>query len=152
MIVEVFQSPPQNNHINEIINLKNECFGARIFNYIPDNFIVAVEDDKVVGYCGLDFDENELHIESLCVSLHYRRKGIGTAILDKAYEFGGKSCKYLTLEVNRHRDNGLLQFYEKRGFVANIRPGYSEICLKKYIGVNQDQLLLLRHQNTSYQQ
>jgi ribosomal protein S18 acetylase RimI-like enzyme len=123
--------------IEDTIKLKDECFGQRLFNYIPDNFIVAFDLERnVVGYCGLDFQyiENGVHIESLCVNKHYRRKGIGKSILDKVYEVGKliKDIEYLALEVNR-QNKDLLIFYEKCGFNADIRPGYCEISFKKTI-------------------
>jgi ribosomal protein S18 acetylase RimI-like enzyme len=136
--IEVFGNESRNEKlIEDIINLKDECFGRRLFNYIPDNFIVAFNEERsVVGYCGLDFQyiENGLHIESLCVNKPYRRKGIGKSILDKAYEVGKliKGIEYLALEVDR-QNKDLLIFYEKCGFNANIRPGYCEILFKKTI-------------------
>ena len=73
---------------DDIIDLKDQNFGRRFFNYVPHNIIVVFnENNKLVGYCGLNLI-NGLHIESLCVDQDFRYNGIGKSILEKAYEIG----------------------------------------------------------------
>jgi GNAT superfamily N-acetyltransferase len=149
------------NLLNDILDLHSSCFGRRMFNYIPDNVIIAFnEKNKIIGYCGLDFN-NGLHIESLCVDKDSRLKGVGRCILEKAYEVGKQLNKnypswidhidydygfnkddltYLILEVSNDYDDfnfnsfrGLLNFYEKCGFKKNNIRVCSEVCFKKVI-------------------
>jgi len=144
---------------DDILDLKDLNFGRKLFNYIPQTTIVAFSYEnnisKVVGYCGLDFN-NGLHIESLCVDNKYRFKGIGKSILEKAYNIGVKlnsinpnwgdyieynavekpidDLKYLILEVDRYENyKSLLAFYEKCGFKGVEKRGYSEVTFKKLI-------------------
>jgi len=146
---------------DDIIDLKDQNFGRRFFNYVPHNIIVVFnENNKLVGYCGINLI-NGLHIESLCVDKDFRYNGIGKSILEKAYEIGQKlnknpnwidnieydgdiinkkfpitinDPKYLTLEVNNdYNFRGLLIFYEKCGYERIPMPGYSTAYFKKLI-------------------
>ena len=140
------------NLMDEIQDLKDENFGYKFFNYIPNDVIIAFNGNKIVGYCGLNF-ENGLHVESLCVDENYRHNGIGRSILEKAYEIGKNlnkklptwekyikndmdgNSKCLTLEVERYAPNyrGLQTFYEKCGFEEINRIGYIEARFTKII-------------------
>lgn len=142
------------NLMDDIQDLKDQNFGYKFFNYIPNDVIIAFDDNTVVGYCGLNF-ENGLHVESLCVNEDYRYKGIGRSILEKAYEIGkilnkklptwekyienqsgdGSNSKCLILEVERYNSNyrGLQAFYNKCGFEEIVRIGYIEARFKKMI-------------------
>ena len=146
---------------NDIIDLKDQNFGSRFFNYVPPNIIVVFnENNKLVGYCGLNLI-NGLHVESLCVDIDFRRNGIGKSILEKAYEIGQvlnknplwvdhieydgdiinkktpltiNDPKYLTLEVNNdYNFRGLLIFYEKCGYERIPMKGYITAYFKKLI-------------------
>jgi len=110
-----------NINYDEIIELKNECFGKRLFNYIPNNIIIAQNcnlSNKIIGYCGIQFYNNCLHLESLCVKKEYRCNGIGKMIIDKAYEISKLLDKCLKLEINKNALNfkKLLLFYNKCNF------------------------------------
>jgi ribosomal protein S18 acetylase RimI-like enzyme len=118
------------------MDLKIQCFGDRLFNYIPEYFIVAYNlEKKVIGYSGLEFTENELHIDSLCVDKHYRFNGIGRNILEKAYDIAKiQKINKISLEVDRSKNyNELSKFYDKCGFKGDIVNGYSFVNYIKFI-------------------
>jgi len=56
----------------------------------PDRLWVAVSDSKVVGLVGLMLTGEETEIEPLIVSKPYRRKGIGTKLLETVVSEGRK--------------------------------------------------------------
>jgi amino-acid N-acetyltransferase len=51
------------------------------------SYIIAKEDDNVVGFCALHiYSENLAEIRSLVVSSDYRKKGIGSTLVKKCLE------------------------------------------------------------------
>lgn len=152
-IDEIESQKKISNLMDDIQDLKDQNFGYKIFNYIPNDVIIVFKGNTIVGYCGMNF-ENGLHVESLCVDENYRHNGIGRSILEKAYEIGqnlnkklptwekyikndtdGGNSKCLTLEVERYAPNyrGLQIFYEKCGFEEINRVGYIEARFTKTI-------------------
>jgi ribosomal-protein-alanine N-acetyltransferase len=86
---------------------------------------VAVLGDKVIGYICANYIMDEGHIMNLAVHHNFRRRGIGTKlveeILDKLKE---NDCRYIYLEV-RFSNLRARNFYERFGFrVAGIRRNY----------------------------
>ncbi len=98
----------------------------------PDKiYVVACEDDLVVGFGGFAQVFDEGHIMNIAVRPSFRRKGIATLILEKMLEKGReKGVSSFTLEV-RDGNKAAISLYEKKGFtLAGIR--------KKYYGGKED--------------
>ena len=68
---------------------------------------VYIENDKIKGFIGI----NENYIEGIFVNSNYQKKGIGTALLNKAKE----EKEELTLNVYE-KNRKAIKFYEKNGF------------------------------------
>ncbi|MBQ9416554.1 MAG: GNAT family N-acetyltransferase [Clostridia bacterium] len=85
---------------------------------------VAVEEDLVVGYAFLWFEERhggvlapgtELYLDDLCVDEKWRHKKVASALFGHVCEYGrNMGCAELTLNVWTGND-GALAFYEKMG-------------------------------------
>lgn len=89
-----------------------------LFGRIPDNVIVAVEDDKVVGYASFTIDaDNQIgNVRDNAVDPEYQGRGIGTAmnkwVLDHFRDEGVKIARVGTLL----HDKAARRMYEKNGF------------------------------------
>ncbi len=85
-------------------------------NNMLAKFIVAKEDNKVVGFAMCWFIMDECHIGNLAIHPDYRNKGIASSLLDDLL----KDCKehgttYLLLEV-RASNVPAQNLYKKLGF------------------------------------
>jgi ribosomal protein S18 acetylase RimI-like enzyme len=89
-----------------------------LFGRIPDNVIVAVEDDKVVGYASFTIDAEDAigHVQDNAVDPEYQGRGIGSAmnkwVLDYFRDEGVKIARVGTLL----HDKAARRMYEKNGF------------------------------------
>ena len=88
-------------------------------------YLVATQDDSVIGYGGVMVIDGDAHIMNLAVVVGARRRGLATALLieliDCALELG---ASHLTLEL-RVSNTPALSLYEKFGFApVGVRPGY----------------------------
>ena len=86
---------------------------------------VAVEADKVLGYCfcmiktyekdPVMCERTELYIDDLCVDENNRGKGIGKALYDTVYKYAKmRKCGSITLNVWACNESAV-KFYEKLG-------------------------------------
>lgn len=100
-----------------------------VFDYkIKDNknnYILAVEDKKVLGFLSLNIDYQLHHInkvatiEELVVSSNYRSGGIGKLLLEEAIHYAkDKNCEIIELTSNFSRERAH-NFYIKNGFEKN---------------------------------
>ena len=81
------------------------------------NYIVAVDNDAVIGYIGYWKVIDEGHITNVAVNPEYRRKGIASSMLSKIIKAAYEDKLYmLTLEV-RKSNTAAQKLYEKFGFV-----------------------------------
>jgi len=94
--------------------------GQMLYRALPEiqanigDFLVYIEDGKVVGICSLKFGWGKLvEIRSLCVDPAYYRQGIGSCLVnecvDRALQTTNESIFVLTYAV---------QLFEKLGFKA----------------------------------
>ncbi len=97
----------------------------------PDNVIVAVEDDKVVGYASFMIDDdNQIgHVTDNAVDPEYQGRGIGTAmnkwVLDHFRNEGVRIARVSTLL----HDKAARRMYEKNGFEELARTIYYSMTL-----------------------
>ncbi len=84
---------------------------------------VAICDDEVVGFGGVQIILDEAYITNIAVKKEARRQGIGYALL-KAIINKCARCAFVTLEV-RVSNHGAIKLYENSGFVSQgIRKGF----------------------------
>ena len=119
--------------IEGVLKIERECFSTpwslEAFKMELKNdialYVVARDEDKVLGYGGLWNIIDEGHITNIAVSEEFRDKGIGSQILSKLIEICKKknACS-MTLEV-RQNNEAAKHLYKKYGFEeAGIRPKY----------------------------
>lgn len=86
---------------------------------------VAVLEGKIIGYICVEHIMDEGHILNLAVHPDFRRRGIGTKLMEEVLdELKKNDCRYLYLEV-RFSNLGARKFYESFGFrVVGIRRDY----------------------------
>ena len=88
-------------------------------------FLVAVEDEKVIGYVGMEVIVDEGYIFNVAVSADYRRRGVGYALVRELVTSSMKnSLCFITLEV-RESNSAAISLYSKFGFIkAGERKNY----------------------------
>ena len=80
------------------------------------NVIVAVEGGKVIGFGIMSYGEGEARLNLFAVDPDYRRKGVGTRLvqwLEKTVLVNGSGVVYLEA---RSENTGAIKFYESVGY------------------------------------
>ena len=128
MIVKMNES-----HVRQVAELEKLCFSdpwseksvASELDNKLSLWLVAVEDDEVVGYIGSQTCCDETDMMNVAVHPQHRRKGIAETLvlaLVDALKAAGSYC--LTLEVRASNDPAK-SLYEKLGFEqVGRRPNY----------------------------
>jgi len=121
--------------IEEISRIEQESFSmpwsANAFRQLLQDsnsiYLVAEEDGKIVGSCGVSDVCGEGNIDNVVVSEEYRNRGIATALMVETLKRGReRGITAFTLEV-RVSNAPAIKVYEKMGFVSEgIRPGFYE--------------------------
>jgi ribosomal-protein-alanine N-acetyltransferase len=119
--------------INGVVEIESRSFSlpwsAAMFNEELNNpiayYIVAVIEQKVVGYAGMWLIIDEAHITNIAVDPDYRRRNIASTmmrlLIEKAYEM---SLKSMTLEA-RTGNFQAIELYKRFGFkTEGRRKGY----------------------------
>lgn len=90
-------------------------------------FLVALEDEEVVGYIGCYCIAGAGEITNVAVKTSHRRKGIGGKLLQKLYEEGAAlDTREYFLEV-RESNGAAIGLYLRQGFVKEgIRKNFYE--------------------------
>ena len=87
-------------------------------------YLVAVINNRIVGFCGTHVILNEGHIMNVAVMPKYRRLGIGKTLVEKMFSMTKPRVDAYTLEV-RVSNIAAIAMYEELGFVAaGTRPSY----------------------------
>lgn len=120
-------------HVAQVAELEKICFSdpwseKSIASELENKlsyWLVAVEDDTVAGYIGSQTVMGETDMMNVAVHPHFRRKGIGEALVSALVDALKKQGSHsLTLEV-RASNEPAQKLYEKLGFVlAGRRPRY----------------------------
>jgi ribosomal-protein-alanine N-acetyltransferase len=90
-------------------------------------YLVACEEEKIVGYCGLWNIVGEGNINNVAVCEAYRGQQIGFMMLTKLMEIGDEeNIEAYTLEV-RKSNRYAIRLYQKLGFLEEgIRKNFYE--------------------------
>jgi len=115
----------QPNDIYSVLKIANKCltetYNPSIFNYFyesfPEGFIVAENNHKIIGFIVAvnSYDDNG-RILMLAVDDRFRKKGIGSKILNNAlHELSKISINSVELEVRTENTSAII-FYKKNGF------------------------------------
>ena len=111
-------------HTEKIAELEKICFSTPWsesgLNEEIDNpqshFIVAVEDQKILGYIGVQEIVGEAYITNIAVFPEYRRQGVARKLLEKAIDDAKqRECIFITLEVRKSNSNAIA-LYDKLDF------------------------------------
>jgi ribosomal-protein-alanine N-acetyltransferase len=117
-------SSMQREDVKAIALLEKECFASpwteeTLYEESVNPtavFLVAKEEDRVIGYIGSNNILGEVFITNVAVLPDYRRKGVGSALLDGLIDICRENgALYLTLEV-RKSNISAINLYEKKGF------------------------------------
>lgn len=121
------------SYSKDIFKIENEVFAhpwsaQSIENLLNDEksaVFVAVSDNEVCGYCGVNTVLDEGYITNIAVLKNYRRQGIGNELLNALCKFAKeKNLAFLTLEV-RKSNTPAISLYKKYGFEqAGERKNY----------------------------
>lgn len=140
------------SHLDEVMDIENISFptpwsySAFAYELLHNDFayyIVALDDEKVVGYAGMWRILDEGHVTTLAVHPDYRRQKLGAGLLSRLMHEGvRRGCTRMTLEV-RPSNLAALELYGKMGFVSHgRRPGY-------YSDTKEDAIIMWKDDMTS---
>lgn len=109
--------------IEDIENLEKECFSTpwsqtAIKEAMENNtaFFIAKKGEETVGYIGISAVLDEGYITNVAVSQKKRRKGIGTALLNRVFSFArDNNLSFVSLEVRVSNQNAI-SLYTALGF------------------------------------
>ncbi len=105
--------------IERILEIEYDSFEHPYPEYVfqeyldSDLFLLAENEDDIIGYIISDVRENEGIIISIAVDTSFRRKGVGKRLIDKTIE--KLSTEYIVLTV-RVSNEGAQKFYKKLDF------------------------------------
>ena len=112
-------------HLDGVCAIENECFAhpwsrGSLENALSDPnavFCVAIENGGVIGYIGMIFVLDEGYICNVAVSQSFRKRGVGSALIQTLVTHCKKNdFAFLTLEV-RESNAAARSLYEDFGFV-----------------------------------
>ena len=126
--------PMTTTHLDAVFEIEKSTFSVPwTFESLRDEvtknkmafYFIAKLNDEIVGYAGLWHVINEGHITNIAVAEEHRRKGVGTALVERLITLAGeKEMIGLTLEV-RFGNAEAQRLYMRYGFyTAGIRKNY----------------------------
>ena len=125
MIIKPFEE----KYLDDVYEIEKACFShpwtredlKKQLDIDTSHFLVAVENEKAVGYMGLQIFSGEGYVTNIAVLPRYRQRGIATALIEKQLE---NPMDFITLEV-RESNTPAIRLYEKAGFKnVGTRPNF----------------------------
>lgn len=134
-------------HLEAVYIIETECFSHPWSKQSLENelnnetslFLVAKENDEVIGYIGMSTVIDEGYIFNVAVSKSRRKKGVATALINELVTYGKKNnfC-FITLEVREsnlparslYSKFGFIKVGERRDYYSN--PKENAILMTKY--------------------
>lgn len=117
-------SKVESNLLPQVFEIERLCFTSPFpESYLrslaesgSDSFLVAIEENRVVGYVSALVHGNYAHIASIAVPKDYRRRGIGRALMSELIKsLKLRRIRTVSLEV-RKSNTSAIRFYEILGF------------------------------------
>lgn len=97
---------------------------------------VALLEERLIGYVCVNYVLHESHLLNLAVQQDFRRRGVGTILLNESLkELKKKGCVFVYLEV-RVSNTAAQGFYERFGFTATSRR-------KRYYALPDEDALMM---------
>lgn len=144
----IFLDNLKTKYLDSLVELENKCFkipwSKNMFLGDVDNpnayYILIINDDRVIGYCGLYRVLDESSITNIAVHPDFRKKGLATLMLRNIFEYCLKaSISFVTLEVREsntdaiklYMDNGFEIVGERKNYYADNRE--TAILMTKYL-------------------
>lgn len=135
-------------HLDDVYIIETECFShpwskqslEEEMNNETSLFLVAKEENEVIGYIGMSIVIDEGYIFNVAVRENHRNKGVATALINELVTYGKKNnFSFITLEV-RESNLPAISLYSKFGFIkAGERKNYysnpkeNAILMTKYL-------------------
>ena len=120
-------------HLDELVKLEKICFSQPwSYQSLEEElsndtayFFTALDGEKVIGYIGLYIVCESCFVSNIAVFPEYRRKGVATALIERACECAKEhGTDFISLEV-RPSNVSALALYEKLGFEEmGLRKNY----------------------------
>ena len=120
-------------HLDELVKLEKICFSQPwSYQSLEEElsndtayFFTALDGEKVIGYIGLYIVCESCFVSNIAVFPEYRRKGVATALIERACECAKEhGTDFISLEV-RPSNVSALALYEKFGFEEmGLRKNY----------------------------
>lgn len=140
--------PLRAGDIPDIMRIEKESFPSpwsenifrdEIDNLSGSSYSFGVEyEDRFIGYICFWRNPPELHITNIALDSGWKRKGLGTKLIEFAEKFAEESdCRWVTLEV-RPSNRAAREMYEKRGF------RYTGKCKNYYRDTGEDGLIMVK--------
>lgn len=113
-----------------------QSFADEMKNTLAHYYIIRDEDGRIIAYCGFWNVADEGHITNIAVHPEYRRKGCGSALVERLiFEAKKLNLILLTLEV-REGNLPAQGLYRKYGFEVLGRR-------RKYYADNKEDALIM---------
>ena len=100
-------------------------FRGELENECAVYLLAVTEDDRIIGYAGLQVVLDEGYIDNVAVDPEHRRQGVASDLLDAMIgQAQRRKLRFLSLEV-RAGNEGAIALYASFGFTAvGRRKGY----------------------------
>jgi len=137
--------------IKDVLEIENASFATpwsreAFFNELMNNhfasYLVMIENDKVIGYCGMWLIIDEAHITNIAVLPEYRGRKLGEALMLEVKKHASqRGVGRMTLEV-RVSNTVAQSLYRKHGFIeGGIRKNYytdnQEDAIVMWVNLNE---------------
>ena len=134
--------------LEDVYIIETECFShpwskqslEEELNNETSLFLVAKEENEVIGYIGMSIVIDEGYIFNVAARERYRNKGVANALINEIVTYGTTTTfSFITVEV-RESNLPAISLYSKFGFIkAGERKDYysnpkeNAILLTKYL-------------------
>lgn len=110
--------------VSHVIPWSLEDFTSELHRPDVEFWLICDENNMMHGYIIFRFILNECYLINITVADTWRRRGIGSLLMQHMITRAGKhGCDRIVLDVRRDNE-AAMAFYEKWGFEAAARPGY----------------------------
>ena len=107
--------------VNDLLQIFNVKYDSNTYNKDFRNILVYELDNKIIGVLSYLLIYDRVEIEYIVVDTEYKRKGIGSKLLNA---INLDNIKNITLEV-RESNKEAINFYKNNGFdIVTIRKNY----------------------------